>query len=443
MYRKVTYGVLGLLLSGLLFLIWAIWASGVFQSSSAPPPFPDALSTHSAESGASAIDRLVARGAYLASVGDCIACHTAPGGKPLAGGLAMPTPYGTLYSPNITPDKRYGIGQWTEPDFWRAMHQGISPGNTLLYPVFPYVNFTNVSRQDVDAIFAYLRTISPVAQPNKPNEMDFPFNYRATLVFWRALFFRPHTFVPRADKSNEWNRGAYLVKGLGHCSMCHTSFNMLGATTTSARFAGGLIPAEHWYAPALNASKQLGLGAWSSADIVKLLKTGVSRHGAVYGPMAVVVEDSLQHLSDSDLNAIATYLQAQPIRSSPTDKLIAKVPPQQAAKLFQAGQKIYVGQCAACHQINGEGIGDTFPPLASNPSIAAQPGINAIRMVLLGATQPKTAGNPHPVTMPAFAKHLTNEEVAAVVTYIRQAWGNNAPAVSPTDVRRVRTLPPD
>jgi mono/diheme cytochrome c family protein len=441
MHRKIILGMLTLSVIGLAFVGWAVWASGVFESPSPSPAPANSANTQSPDMANQANAALIARGKYLANAGDCIACHTAPGTKPLSGGLAMATPYGTLYSPNITPDKRYGIGNWTEPDFWRAMHNGISPGNTLLYPVFPYVNFTYVSRPDVDAIFAYLRTIEPVAQPNKPNQMAFPFNYRATLVFWRALFFRPHTFIPNPDKSTEWNRGAYLVKGLGHCSMCHTSFNALGATTASASFAGGLIPAEHWYAPALNASKQLGLGSWTNADIVKLLKTGVSRHGAVYGPMAVVVEDSLQHLSDSDLNAIAIYLRAQPILRSPTDKLKGDVSPKLAATLFDEGHQLYTKHCLACHQANGEGIGDTFPPLASNPSIAAQPGTNAIRMVLLGATQPKTEGNPHPASMPPFAQALNDHEIAAVVTYIRHAWGNNAPAVAPVDVTRLRQIP--
>lgn len=441
MYRKIMRGMLGLIVLGLLFLIWAIWASGVFHPASEgiKPPRPGTPQT--AEQQPASQDSIIARGAYLARAGDCVACHTAPGGKPLAGGLAMETPYGTLFSPNITPDKQYGIGHWTEGDFWRAMHNGIAPGHKLLYPVFPYVNFTYVSRQDVDALFTYLRSIDPVAQPNKPNQMDFPFNYRASLVFWRALFFRPHRFTPHSDQSTEWNRGAYLVQGLGHCSMCHTSFNALGATTTSARFAGGLIPAEHWYAPALNASKELGLGSWRNADIVQLLKTGVSRHGAVYGPMAVVVEDSLQHLSDADLHAIAVYLRAQPIRRSPTDTLQAKVSPPLAAALFKEGHQLYTQHCAACHQVNGTGVGDTFPPLAHNASIAAQPGTNAIRMVLLGATQPKTEGNPNPATMPPFAQTLNDRDVAAVVTYIRQAWGNRAPAVAPKDVARLRSIP--
>lgn len=442
MHRKIIAMLLVLTFLGLSFVLWSVWKSGVFRTSSDELAAANQIQSPSSEQNNDALSAQITRGKYLASVGDCIACHTAPGGKPLAGGLAMATPYGTLYSPNITPDKQFGIGNWTESDFWRAMHDGIGPGNQLLYPVFPYVNFTNVTRNDVDALYAYLCSVTPAAVPNKSNHMEFPFNYRATLVFWRALFFRPHTFRPNSEKSAEWNRGAYLVKGLGHCSMCHTSINVFGATTRSASFSGGLIPSEHWYAPALNASKELGLGSWTDADIIQLLKTGVSHQGSVYGPMSVVVRDSLQHLDDADLKAIATYLRAQPIRVSPTNRIEVQVAPKQAALLFKEGKQIYESSCAACHQMNGEGIGTTFPPLNKNPSITAQPGTNAIRMVLLGATQPKTSGNPNPSSMPSFAKTLDNQEVAAVVTYIRHAWGNNASAVAPQDVKRLRGLPP-
>ena len=441
MHRRIIFVLFAFSLLGLVFVLWSIRESGVLETASSSDD-GNRYQTVSFKQGNTNLAANIAHGKYLASVGDCIACHTSPGGKPLAGGLAMPTPYGTLYSPNITPDKQSGIGTWSEADFWRAMHNGIAPGRHLLYPVFPYVNFTNVTRKDVDDIYVYLRSVAPVATPNKPNQMDFPFNERAMLVFWRALFFRPHAFTPNPEKSAEWNRGAYLVKGLGHCSMCHTSINLFGATTRSAGFAGGLIPSEHWYAPALNASKELGLGAWSDDDVIQLLKTGVSRHGAVYGPMSIVVRDSLQYLSDADLRAIATYLRAQPIRTSPTDRIEVSVPTKQAAVLFSQGQRIYAQHCEACHQANGAGIGLTFPPLSKNPSIAAQPGTNAIRMVLLGGTQPKTDGNPHPASMPSFAKTLNNQEIAAVVTYIRHAWGNDASAVAPRDVQRLRGLPP-
>ena len=447
MRRKIFRGVVVLAVLGVIFVFWAVWMSGVFHR-----PLPENLQTGGNEPAARAVATpgawkepqfasVIARGEYLARAGDCVACHTARGGEPYAGGLATPTPFGTLYSPNITPDRQYGIGDWSEQDFWRAMHDGIAPGNRLLYPVFPFTHFTKISRPDVDAIFAYLRSLPPAATPNHPNEMPFPYNQRSTLVFWRALFFRPGRFQPDPKQSAEWNRGAYLVEGLGHCGMCHSAYNALGAVDPNAQLAGGLIPVQNWYAPALNSSNELGLGAWTNDELAQYLKTGVSIRGATYGPMSDVVFHSLQYLSDPDLQAIAVYLRSQPERASPSNKQRLEVSPQLAAELVQQGKQIYVNHCAACHQLDGRGSGLQYPPLAGNPSIAMQPGTNAIRMVLLGGFQPGTKGNPRPYSMPPFGQLLDDHDVAAVVSYIRQAWGNNAPAVSPAVVTRFRQVP--
>ena len=447
MRRKIFRGVVVLAVLGLAFLGWAVWMSGILHRS-APESRQVASSVPSAAAVASQkawaeprFASIIARGEYLARAGDCVACHTMRGGAPYAGGLATPTPFGLLYSPNITPDKQYGIGNWTEDEFWRAMHDGIAPSNKLLYPVFPFTHFTKISRPDVDAIFAYLRSLPPAAQPNHPNEMPFPFNQRSTLVFWRALFFRAGEFKPDPKQSPEWNRGAYLVEGLGHCGMCHSSFNALGATDKNAQLAGGLIPIQRWYAPALNSGAEVGLGDWTNDELAQFLKTGVSVRGATYGPMSDVVFHSMQYLSEPDLQAIATYLRAQPALVSPGDVQKIEVSPQLAAELAQQGRQIYVNHCAECHQLNGRGVGEQYPPLAGNPSIAMQPGTNAIRMVLLGGFQPGTKGNLRPYSMPPFAQMLNDHDVAAVVTYIRQAWGNNAPAVSPSVVTRFRQVP--
>lgn len=447
MRRKIFRGIFVLAAFGLVFVAWAVWVSGVFRHGSVETaqarrssPAAAAVATPTAWKEPQ-FASVVARGEYLARAGDCVACHTARGGQPYAGGLATPTPFGTLYSPNITSDRRYGIGNWTEEDFWRAMHDGIAPGNRLLYPVFPFTHFTRISRTDVDAIFAYLRSLPPVARRNTPNRMPFPFNQRSTLVFWRALFFRPGEFKPDPRQSAEWNRGAYLVEGLGHCGMCHSAYNALGAADANAQLAGGLIPVQNWYAPALNSSNELGLGSWTTDELVRYFKTGVSVRGAAYGPMSDVVFHSLQYLSDSDLQAIATYLRSQPERASPSDQQRVQVSPEMAAELAQQGRQIYVNHCAQCHQLDGRGSGLQYPPLAGNPSIAMQPGTNAIRIVLLGGFQPGTKGNPRPYSMPPFAQLLNDHDVAAVVTYIRQAWGNKAPAVSPAVVTRFRQVP--
>lgn len=449
MRRKIFRGIIVLAALGLVFIAWAVWMSGILHSTQAESqkavssePAAQAVATQKAWSETQ-FSSVIERGKYLARAGDCVACHTQRGGQPYAGGLATPTPFGMLYSPNITPDKKYGIGDWTEEDFWRAMHDGIAPGNRLLYPVFPFTHFTKVSRSDVDAIFAYLRSLPPVAKPNHPNEMPFPFNQRSTLVFWRALFFRPGEYKQDPAKSAEWNRGAYLVEGLGHCGMCHSSFNALGATDKNAQLAGGLIPIQNWYAPALNSGAEVGLGEWSNDGLTQFLKTGVSDRGATYGPMSDVIINSLQYLSDADLQAISSYLRAQPNLKSPTDVQRVEVSPQLADDLVQQGHQIYVNHCAACHQLNGRGVGSQYPPLAGNPSIAMQPGTNAIRIVLLGGFQPGTTGNPRPYSMPPFAQLLNDHDVAAVVSYIRQAWGNHAPAVSPAVVTRFRQVPID
>ncbi|TWB83772.1 mono/diheme cytochrome c family protein [Bradyrhizobium sacchari] len=251
---------------------------------------------------------IIARGEYLARAGDCTACHTAPEGRLFAGGRAMPTPFGTLYTSNITPDPETGIGRWSADDFYKTMHSGRFPDGGLIYPAMPFASYTKVTRADSDAIFAYLRSIPPVDQKNRPHDLRFPYDNRQLILGWRTLYFREGEFKPDPTKSAEWNRGAYLVEGLGHCSMCHSPINALGGTSKSDAFKGGLIPMQNWYAPSLTSNREAGLGDWSIKDITDLLQTGVSARGVVYGPMAEVVHNSLQYLSDEDTRAMAVYL---------------------------------------------------------------------------------------------------------------------------------------
>src|SRR4030095_4175255 len=225
-------------------------------------------------------------GEYLARAGDCVACHTARGGEPFAGGLEMPTPFGTIFTPNITPDPETGIGKWSADDFYRALHDGKSKDGSLLYPAFPYPSYTKVTRADADAIYGYIQTITPVKKKNKPHAMKFPYNQRNLLIGWRALYFQPGEYKPDPKQSAEWNRGAYLVLGLGHCDACHTSRNMLGATQKHKECAGGLIPLQDWYAPSLTSNREAGLGQWPVEEVVALLRTGISNRGVVFGPIA-------------------------------------------------------------------------------------------------------------------------------------------------------------
>ena len=403
-----------------------------------PGMLPQTTSTATATS---ATTQFLARGEYLARVGDCVACHTAPEGRQFAGGRAMPTPFGNLYVPNITPDDEMGIGKWSAEDFYRMMHTGISRDGSLLYPAMPFASYTKVTREDSDAIYAYLMSVPPVQQKNRPHELRFPFNKRDLLVGWRALYFKEGEYVPDPLQSAKWNRGAYLVEGLGHCSMCHTAINRLGGSSESDAFEGGMIPNQNWYAPSLTSNREAGLGDWSIKDIADLLQAGISNRGTVYGPMAEVVYNSLQYLSDEDVEAMAVYLKALPKRDS-------EPPPTSRARLvspdvMETGRKVYDTQCAMCHGAEGKGQPPQFPPLAGNQSITMASPVNSIRMVLNGGYPPGTRKNPRPHGMPPFAHILDDGEVAAVVTYIRVAWENTGTPVMPAQANELRTLLPE
>ncbi len=385
---------------------------------------------------------LIAKGEYLARAGDCIACHTNPGDALFAGGLAMPTPFGTLYSTNITPDRDTGIGTWNADQFYAALHTGRFPDGGLMYPAMPFGSYTKVTREDSDAIFAYLRSVPAVHQPNRADDLRFPYNNRQLILGWRTLFFSEGQYQPNPAMSAEWNRGAYLVEGLGHCAMCHTPINALGGSSESQAFEGGLIPMQNWYAPSLTSNKEAGLGEWSIPEIVELLRDGVSHRGAVYGPMAEVVFDSLQYLNDADVRAMAIYLKSLAAGSPPAAE-ISTVPPPESSLLVRFGEDVYDKHCASCHMKDGSGMPPDYPPLAGNPSIQMASAVNPIRMVLNGGFPPGTEGNPEPYGMPPFAQTLSDDEVAAVVTYIRSAWGNRGTPISARQANELRTAPLD
>jgi len=386
---------------------------------------------------------VVARGEYLARLGDCVACHTERGSEPFAGGLAMPTPFGTLYTPNITADPDNGIGKWSADDFWRALHDGRSRDGLLLYPAFPYPSYTKVTRADSDAIYGYLRSVKPSKKKNRPHDMQFPYNQRTLLLAWRALFFEEGVFVAHANESAEWNRGAYLVQGLGHCDACHTSRNFLGATEKDKELAGGLIPLQDWYAPSLTSNREAGLGQWDQDDVIALLRDGISRRGAVFGPMAQVVHDSLQYMTQADARAMAVYLKSLSQGGIPAEPLQVRPTEEQSRLAYEAGAKLYDTHCKACHQPNGTGIPPPYPPLANNQAISMEFAVNPIRMVLFGGFPPSTRKNPRPYGMPPFAYMLSDQEVANILTYMRQSWGNRGSAISAADVARYRTVPTD
>ena len=377
----------------------------------------------------------IARGEYLTRAGNCMGCHTARGGAPYAGGRGIETPFGTVYASNLTPDRATGLGDWSADDFWRALHHGRSRDGRLLYPAFPYPNYTRVVRADADAIHAYLRSLAPVEQTNRPHALRFPFNLQASLAVWRALYFEPGEYVNDAQRPGPWNRGAYLVEGFGHCNACHSARNFLGASAGSLDLAGGLIPVQNWYAPSLTAREEASVAHWEPAQVVALLKTGVADHGVVTGPMSEVVRNSTQYLSDADLAAMAAFLQALPVSppASPGTREKAASPESLAR-----GAKLYEQHCAACHGEQGAGVRGAYPALADNRAVTMASIANLVHIVLEGGYAPSTAGNPRPFGMPPFATVLDNAELADLLSYVRQSWGHRASAVSALEVGRFR-----
>ncbi len=379
----------------------------------------------------------VAHGAYLARAGNCAACHTDRGGAAFAGGKGIATPFGTVFASNLTPDARTGIGAWSAAQFWRAMHNGRSADGRLLYPAFPYPNFTEITRADSDALFAYLRSQVPVTQVNRPHALRFPYNLQASLAVWRAMFFAPGVYEPVVERSVQWNRGAYLVRSLGHCAACHSPRNAFGATRDSLELSGGLIPLQNWYAPSLASSAEAGVADWSNADIAALLKTGLTPRGAALGPMAEVVFRSTQYLHDSDIAAMAEFLKSLP--QTPPHALAAlKIDKDAQAH----GAALYKDHCAACHGASGEGgsgqNGVVYVPLAGNRKVLLETPTNLIHIVVNGGFPPTTAGDPRPYGMPPFGPSLSDAEIALLASYVRGAWGNAAPSVSALDVLNAR-----
>ena len=372
---------------------------------------------------------LVKRGEYLATAGDCVACHSAPGGEKFAGGLYMNTPVGALSTPNLTPDKDTGIGNWTDDQFYRAMHEGIDDQGAYLYPAFPFPWYTKVTKDDALAIKAYLFSLRPVHAPRKEIKIGFPFDIRTGLLTWRTLFFKAGTFQPDPKESAELNRGTYLVEGLGHCGECHNHSKLLGASVWSGKLEGGEI--EGYYAPNITSDGKQGVGLWKKEDIVTYLKTGSKPdHTSVAkGPMRETIDDSLSKLSDADLGAMAEYLKAtaakQTISSSDSSK---------GAVLPASAPDAYLSYCASCHQPNGMGVKNAIPALAGNGSVTTKGAENVIRAVLGGL--PATNGL---APMPALGQTMSDAEIASAVNYVRHAWGNNAPAdAGPGDVGRLR-----
>lgn len=403
-------------------------------SGAAPAPTAAGLSGNARDP----TDPTVQRGAYLTRAGNCIGCHTRAGGPPFAGGRAIETPFGAVFSTNLTPDVATGLGAWSSQAFWMAMHEGRSRDGRLLYPAFPYPSYTRISRADSDAMLAYLRSLPAVASPSQPHTLRFPYGTQTALALWRGLFFKPGAHADDPTRSAQLNRGAYLVDALGHCDACHAPRNALGATQAGAALSGGTLPMRNWYAPSLSSAREASVADWPIADIVSLLQSGQSPRGSVIGPMAEVVYRSTQHLTRPDLEAMAAYLKTLP--QTP----IAPTPapaPSASGSGSSRGATLYRQHCADCHGDTGRGVAGAYPALAGNRMVTMDSAQNLIAIVLAGGYAPSTAGNPRPYGMPPFAHVLADEDIAAVVSHVRGAWGNQAPAISGLTVMQARRLP--
>jgi mono/diheme cytochrome c family protein len=374
---------------------------------------------------------LIQRGRYLTDMGDCGACHTLPGSDQLlAGGRPIETPFGTLLAPNITPDRETGIGAWTDDEVVNSLTKGTGRNGIHLYPAMPYTYSTKITRNDALAIRAYLNTIPAVRNPVQPNQLPFPFDVRAGLIAWDALNFRPGEFQPVAGKSAAWNRGAYIVEGLTHCGLCHTPKNAAGGDETSQRFKGYAL--QGWFAPDITNDTRRGIGNWTVEDVATYLKTGHNRFTAASGPMAEMIMDSTSKLTDADLNAIAVYLKDQPV---PSATETAGAPD---AGIMRSGEAIYAVQCAACHGPDGSGVDGLFPVLKSSALVQSLDPASVLHVVLRGSRSAATDPAPTAAAMPSFGWTLSDFEVAAVSTFVRNAWGNRAPPVDTATVGRAR-----
>lgn len=434
----------------LVFLV-AIIALGfivVFGADYLTPSKPELADSAPADAGNK---DLIAKGAYLARMGDCVACHSVPDGKPFAGGLAMATPMGTIYSSNITPDRQTGIGAYSLQAFARAVREGRLPEGTHLYPAMPYASYAKISDDDIRALYAYfMQGVEPVSLASKQAEMRFPFGIRKLMSVWNLAFYDASDFDDKASENAQIARGAYLTEGLAHCGACHTPRGFgqqeKGLTGKDPDFLTG-ASVDGWTAPALRAKDGPGVGTWSAQEIADLLLSGRSVHSGVTGPMTDVIANSTQYATREDAMAMAAYLKSLPSGAA-KDAAPKFVASDQTANDLRngitrtLGARLYVDNCAGCHRSSGAGEKSAFPALAGNPLVLADDPSSLIHVILAGATLPSTQAAPSDLGMPHFAGRMNDDETAELTTFVRSAWGNKAAAVNASQVAAVRkTLP--
>lgn len=378
------------------------------------------------------------RGAYLAAVGNCAGCHTARGGTRLAGGRPIPTPFGTVFSSNLTPDPT-GLAGWSADDFWQALHLGRSRDGRLLVPAHPVTNTTLVTRDDADALHAWLQVQPAASAPRRGHELRWPYGTQLALAAWRALNFRPGVYQPDAKQDATWNRGAYLAQGLAHCSACHAARNGLGGDQGPADFRGGLLAGLGWVAPSLHDPAEAGVQRWTDDTVRRWLRDGHADGHTAQGPMAEVVLGSTSALKDEDLAAMSRYLRSLPESAATRPKEV-----QADARRRERGAKLYGEHCAACHGEQGEGRRDdsgaqAYPALASSRLVTQASAANLLRVIERGGFGPATPGHPRPYGMPPFAGQLDADELAAIASHLRTSFGHRAGEVDSVEVVRLRS----
>ncbi|KEP67786.1 alcohol dehydrogenase [Thioclava dalianensis] len=417
--------------------VWTAW----YVTRTPSSPFDDEMAS------ASPSQDLISRGKYVARAADCVACHSLPEGQPFAGGLKMGTPVGAIYATNITPDKKTGIGEYTLADFDRSIRKGVAADGHRLYPAMPYPSYSKMSDDDVKALYAYfMHGVQPVDRPNQTSEIPAPLNMRWPLALWNLAFAPDTPYQQVADHDAQWNRGAFLVQGPGHCGSCHTprglAFNEKGMDQSSKTYlSGGLL--DGWYAPSLRQDPNTGLGRWSAEDIYAFLKNGRNEHGVVFGSMAEAYNNSTQFLTDDDLHAMAAYLKSLPGDPSRDGtpwsydaSTVAALAP--AKRASDPGAQLYAAKCSFCHGEDGKGQGQWMPPLAGSSSSLVPSPASQINVVLNGSARVVSNGMPDSYRMPPYRAQLSDKEIAQVLDFVRSAWGNDGGKVAAKDVADLR-----
>ncbi|MCA0200667.1 MAG: cytochrome c [Proteobacteria bacterium] len=389
---------------------------------------------------------LIAKGEYLARAGNCVSCHSTPDGEPFAGGLKMAVPFlGAIYTTNITPDKEHGIGDYTFEDFEGAMRRGVAKDGHMLYPAMPYPSYAKTSDEDLRALYAFFMEAVPAANvANKPSEIKSPLNIRWPLKIWNALFLPDAGYTPDSSKDAKWNRGAYLVEGLGHCGACHSPRGLFFQEKGYAAGDGGFLSGaelDNWHASNLRGDPLAGLGRWSESDTAEFLKTGHNAFSSAFGTMIEVINNSTQHMTDDDVAAMAVYLKSlTPVGSAnvsytydqkTTDAL-------RSGNFETSGERLYVQHCAACHGHDGRGHAPYLPPIAGNPTILDANPISLINVTLNGSARIVVQGMPDAYRMPQFRVLLNDQEIAEIISFMRKGWGHSAGGVTPAQVQKLR-----